>query len=40
MMLIYSCDRQISFIIAAKSYKKPVIGFFAKAIGSIPVERP
>lgn len=40
MMLVYTSKRQISFIIAAKSYKRPVIGFFAKALGAIPVERP
>lgn len=28
------------FIIAAKSYKKPLIGFFAKLTGCIPVDRP
>jgi glycerol-3-phosphate O-acyltransferase/dihydroxyacetone phosphate acyltransferase len=40
MMLIHSSERPISFIIAAKSYRKPVIGWFAKQIHAIPVERP
>lgn len=25
---------------AAKSYRKPLIGYFGKLMGSIPVERP
>ena len=28
------------FIIAAKSYNKPIIGHLAKWMGAIPVERP
>jgi len=40
MMLIYASERPVCFIIAAKSYRKPFLGFFAKLIGAIPVERP
>jgi glycerol-3-phosphate O-acyltransferase/dihydroxyacetone phosphate acyltransferase len=40
MMLIHSSERPISFIIAAKSYRRPIIGWFAKQIQAIPVERP
>jgi 1-acyl-sn-glycerol-3-phosphate acyltransferase len=39
-MLIYSSPRPVRFIIAAKSYRKPIIGHFAKWLNSIPVERP
>lgn len=38
-MLIATCPREISFIIAAKSYRRPIIGHIARAIGAIPVER-
>jgi glycerol-3-phosphate O-acyltransferase/dihydroxyacetone phosphate acyltransferase len=31
---------RIGFLVAQKSYDKPVIGHFAKAVGSIPVIRP
>ncbi len=40
MMLLYACDSPIRFIIAAKSYNKPIIGHLAKWMGAIPVERP
>jgi 1-acyl-sn-glycerol-3-phosphate acyltransferase len=40
MILIYASDRPISFIIAAKSYRKPFLGLLSRAIGAIPVERP
>jgi 1-acyl-sn-glycerol-3-phosphate acyltransferase len=39
-MLISTCNRPISFIIAAKSYRRPIVGHFARALGAIPVERP
>ena len=39
MILILVCDRPIRFLIAAKSYRTLLIGFFAKQIGAIPVER-
>ena len=39
MILILVCDRPIRFLIAAKSYRTLFIGFFAKQIGAIPVER-
>lgn len=31
---------KIGFLVAKKSYDKPLIGHFAKAVGSIPVARP
>lgn len=34
------CDRKISLTMAASSYKKPIIGDFAKLLHVIPVSRP
>jgi 1-acyl-sn-glycerol-3-phosphate acyltransferase len=39
-MLVATSPRPIHFIIAAKSYRRPLIGFIAKLLGAIPVERP
>ncbi|KAL1917457.1 uncharacterized protein VTP21DRAFT_3850 [Calcarisporiella thermophila] len=40
LMIMRSCRRKISFLIAEKSYHRKVIGAFAKAAHSIPVARP
>ena len=40
LMLISTCDREISFIIAAKSYRRNIIGHIARMVNAIPVERP
>lgn len=40
VLLLSSIQRKIGFIVAAKSYRKNVIGHFSKAIHAIPVERP
>lgn len=40
VLMMYSVPRKIGFIIAAKSYRKAVIGHLAKAAHAIPVERP
>ena len=39
-MLVISSPRPISFIVAAKSYRRPIIGHLARWAGAIPVERP
>jgi len=39
-LMATSCPRQISFMIAEKSYHRPGIGHIAKAVRSIPVGRP
>lgn len=40
VVLLTNCSREISFMIAEKSFKRPVVGFLAKAFGCIPVSRP
>jgi len=40
MLMVMSAQRKVGFIIAAKSYRRPLIGFFSKGLNSIPVERP
>jgi len=40
LILLTSCDRSISFLIAAKSLRRPIIGFFARQMKSIGIERP
>lgn len=40
LILLTNCKREISFLIAQKSYDRPVVGFFAKAFHCIPVVRP
>ena len=39
-MLVSLVNRPVSFIMAAKSVRRPIIGHIARAIGVIPVERP
>lgn len=39
-MLLTTIDHQVGFLMAEKSFSKPVIGDFARAIGCIPVARP
>ena len=39
MMLMSTCERDVSFLIAAKSMKRLVVGFFAKLMRSISVAR-
>jgi 1-acyl-sn-glycerol-3-phosphate acyltransferase len=34
------CVRQVSFLVAAASMRRPLIGDLARACRSIPVERP
>jgi len=40
LLLATNCDRQISFMIAQKSFDRPVVGFFAKVMHCLPVTRP
>lgn len=40
VILLTNCDRQVSFMIAQKSFDRPVVGFLAKAFHCIPVSRP
>eukprot|EP01135_Chromosphaera_perkinsii_P001747 Nk52_evm16s210 gene=Nk52_evmTU16s210 len=39
MMLMSTCERDVSFLIAAKSMKRLVVGFFARLMRSISVAR-
>lgn len=39
VFLLTTCHREISFMIAKKSYDRPVVGFLAKAFNCIPVSR-
>jgi len=40
LIIMVTCDRPVRFITAAKSYRKFFVGWFAKNMGAIPVERP
>lgn len=40
MLIISNCTRPLSVCMAASSYSKPVIGYFAKKLDVIPVYRP
>jgi len=40
IILLTNCDRQVSFMIAQKSFDRPLVGFLAKAFHCIPVSRP
>jgi glycerol-3-phosphate O-acyltransferase / dihydroxyacetone phosphate acyltransferase len=40
IMVLAHVNRQISFTMAASSFSKKIIGFFAKLIKTIPVKRP
>jgi len=39
-VILATTPRKIGFLVAEKSYMKPIIGHFARAVGSIPVARP
>lgn len=40
IILLTNCNRQISFMIAQKSFDRPLVGFLARAFHCIPVSRP
>ena len=39
-MVLCHARHRVGFMIAQKSYDKRVLGFFAKLMGCIPVQRP
>ncbi len=39
-LILVTSPLQVGFLIAEKSFHKPIIGHMAKAVGSIPVKRP
>jgi len=39
-IILVTNPHKVGFLVAEKSYNKPIIGHFAKAVGSIPVTRP
>ena len=39
ILLATTVNRPVKFIVAAKSYRRFIIGDFAKMLGGIPVER-
>eukprot|EP01041_Mallomonas_annulata_P008454 gene8454-17430_t len=39
-VVLISTPRKVKFLVAEKSYHKPIIGHFGRAVGSIPVARP
>lgn len=40
LILLTNCHREISFMIAQKSWDRPLVGFLARAFHCIPVARP
>eukprot|EP00602_Paraphysomonas_sp_CaronLab_P007148 CAMPEP_0185032692 /NCGR_PEP_ID=MMETSP1103-20130426/20972_1 /TAXON_ID=36769 /ORGANISM="Paraphysomonas bandaiensis, Strain Caron Lab Isolate" /LENGTH=564 /DNA_ID=CAMNT_0027568675 /DNA_START=349 /DNA_END=2043 /DNA_ORIENTATION=- len=40
LIMLVTNPHKVGFLVAEKSYNKPIIGHFAKAVGSIPVTRP
>mmetsp|Transcript_20095 Transcript_20095/g.45417 ORF Transcript_20095/g.45417 Transcript_20095/m.45417 type:complete len:701 (-) Transcript_20095:35-2137(-) len=40
VLLLSNCHREISFMIAQKSWDRPLVGFLARAFRCIPVARP
>ncbi|CAE8742764.1 unnamed protein product [Polarella glacialis] len=40
LILLTNCHREISFMIAKKSWDRPLVGFLARAFHCIPVARP
>ena len=39
-MILSFAKRDVKFLVAAKSVKKPIVGTFCRMLESIPVERP
>ena len=39
MLILCHCKRRLGFLIAAKSMTRPIVGFFARSLDSIPVTR-
>jgi len=40
LVLVSNCSRQISFMIAQKSWERPLVGFLARSFHCFPVARP
>jgi glycerol-3-phosphate O-acyltransferase / dihydroxyacetone phosphate acyltransferase len=40
VIILVTTPLKVGFLVAEKSFNKPIIGHFAKAVGSIPVSRP
>lgn len=40
ILILVTTPLKVGFLVAEKSFKKPIIGHFASAVGSIPVSRP
>ena len=40
MAIVAYCPQHINFMVAASTYRQRMMGFFTKAMGAIPVERP
>lgn len=40
VMVLTTAQHRVGFLIAEKSYNHPVVGFFAKLAGAVPVKRP
>ncbi len=39
-MILSFARRDVQFLVAAKSTRKPIVGFFTRIFETIPVERP
>ena len=39
VLLVTLVKRPVKFIVAAKSMRRPVVGYFANKLGGVPVER-
>ena len=39
-VIVVTCPRKVGFLVAEKSMRKPIIGDFARALGSVGVSRP
>lgn len=39
-MVMMNCFRKVGFLVAEKSFHKPIVGFISKSVGCIPVIRP
>eukprot|EP00611_Tribonema_gayanum_P009977 TRINITY_DN1988_c0_g1_i1.p2 TRINITY_DN1988_c0_g1~~TRINITY_DN1988_c0_g1_i1.p2 ORF type:complete len:692 (-),score=255.23 TRINITY_DN1988_c0_g1_i1:552-2627(-) len=40
LQVMTNCGHKVGFLIAQRSWERPVVGFFARALGCIPVARP
>ncbi len=40
LQVMTNCRHRVGFLVARKSYNHPIVGFFARVLGCIPVNRP